>query len=134
MNGVEQHAELAYWRRSLWRGSRCEPVVLVPEPRELRAHDRALNVVFQVDPREVVGRLTRFGTLRVRVGGRTYDLVGRPAQQSPAPSAGQEKLVGRRRSEAPRSAGTVDALLNGGAAARMGAWRQRLRSAGARLD
>jgi hypothetical protein len=133
----QQQAGIVYWRRSLWRGALCEPVLLVLDPTGLRAHDRSYQVVFQADPGTVGGRLTRFGTLRLHVEGRRYDLVGRGAAQSPAPSAEQVRnLDALRRTEAPETAGTgaVDQLLNGGAAGRMRAWYLRLGTAGARLS
>ncbi|MFC9287174.1 hypothetical protein [Streptomyces sp. NPDC057052] len=141
MSEQRQHAEIVHWRRSLWRGALCEPVLLVLTPIELRAHDRASRIVFRTSPAEVSGRLTRFGTLRLDVAGRRYDLVGRGAGLSPAPSAEQERdLAALRRSPASapagstNSTGAVDQLLNAGAAGRMRAWYARLGTAGARLS
>ncbi|MGV9558522.1 hypothetical protein [Streptomyces sp. NPDC003401] len=144
MSEQRQHAEIVHWRRSLWRGSRCEPVLLVLAPAGLRAYDRASRIVFEAAPGEVGGRLTRFGTLRLTVAGRRYDLVGRGADRSPAPSAEQERdlaALRRPRTSAPDGStdsanptGAVDQLLNAGAAGRMRAWHARLARAGARLD
>jgi len=128
------YAGVVYWRRSLWNGARCVPVVLSLLPGELRAQDRDGKVVFQGDPRQVDGRLTRLGTLLVTVGGKRYALVGRGADLSPAPSAGQQAAVSAvRQPPAVTDGGAVDLLLNGGAAARMRAWHTWLGDAGARL-
>lgn len=127
------HAGIVYWRRSPWNGARCVPVALSLLPGEFRAQDAVGNVVFQGDPREVGGRLTRLGTLLVDVDGRRYALVGRGGALSPEPSAGQQAAVSAFRPPSAAAGGAVDLLLNGGAAARMRAWRTWLSEAGARL-
>ncbi|MGW4435844.1 hypothetical protein ACWELO_08790 [Streptomyces sp. NPDC004596] len=127
------YAGIVYWRRSLWNGARCVPVLLSLLPGALRAQDREGRVVFQEDPRGVEGRLSRLGTLLVDVGGKRYALVGRGALVSPGPSAGQQAAVSAFRPPSAAGGGAVDLLLNGGAAARMRAWHTLLGEAGARL-
>ncbi|MFF2198880.1 hypothetical protein [Streptomyces sp. NPDC058145] len=127
------HAEIVYWRRSLWNGARCVPVVLSLLPGELRAQDREGTVVFQGDPRNVDGRLTRLGTLLINVEGKRYALVGRGSDLSPAPTAEQHAAVSGCRPPADVSGGAFDEILNGGAMARMRAWHTWLGGAGARL-
>ncbi|MDF3301454.1 hypothetical protein [Streptomyces tropicalis] len=137
MSSDTGHTGIVHWRRSVWNGARCEPVLVTLRPDGLRLQDRSLQTVLQADPRAVTGRLTRLGTLVLTVDGRRYALVGRGASLSPAPSAGQQRAVdGTRRetSEPAAAGGVVDALLNGGAAARMRAWHARLAAAGARLS
>ncbi|MEU2555916.1 hypothetical protein ABZ589_30230 [Streptomyces sp. NPDC013313] len=127
------YAGIVYWRRSLWNGARCVPVLLSLLPGVLRVQDRDGRVVFQEDPREVGGRISRLGTLLVDAGGRRYALVGRGAAVSPGPSAGQQAAVSAFRPPSAAGGGAVDLLLNGGAAARMRAWHTLLGEAGARL-
>ncbi|MGW5369911.1 hypothetical protein ACWER6_01975 [Streptomyces sp. NPDC004009] len=127
------YAGIVYWRRSPWNGARCVPVLLSLLPGVVRVQDRDGRVVLQEDPRKVGGRLTRLGTLLVDAGGRRYALVGRGAVVSPGPSAGQQAAVSGFRPPSAAGGGAVDLLLNGGAAARMRAWRTLLGEAGARL-
>ncbi|MEU5274839.1 hypothetical protein AB0G87_00320 [Streptomyces asoensis] len=131
------HSGIVHWRRSLWNGARCEPVVVTLRPDSLHLRDRSLGTVVQVDPRAVTGRLTRLGTLVLTIDGRRYALVGRGASLSPAPSADQQQALNDSGHGAPSpgaAGGAVDQLLNGGAAARMRDWHARLAAAGARLS
>lgn len=144
MNTEAEHTGIVYWRRSLWNGARCEPLLVTLGPGALQARDRASTVVFQADPSTVTGRLTRLGTLLLTVDGRRYDLVGRGGSMSPEPSAEQEQALAhftrRQVQQAPQAArtpavtsGAVDQLLNEGAAGRMRAWQQMLRTAGGQM-
>ncbi|MBK3639394.1 hypothetical protein [Streptomyces sp. MBT33] len=131
------HSGIVHWRRSMWNGARCEPVLVSLHPGDLQVRDRSLGTVLQADPRAVTGRLTRLGTLVLTVEGRRYALVGRGASLSPAPSADQQRALEDTGSGSPSPAaasGAVDQLLNGGAAARMRDWHARLAAAGARLS
>ncbi|MEU4084666.1 hypothetical protein [Streptomyces aureus] len=87
------HLGIVHWRRSVWNGARCEPVLVTLCPDGLRVRDRSLGTVLQADPRAVACRLTRLGTLVLTVGGRRYALVGRGASLSPAPSAEQQRAL-----------------------------------------
>ncbi|WP_141746533.1 hypothetical protein [Streptomyces sp. LUP30] len=130
------HSAIVHWRRSVWNGVRCEPVLVTLRPDSLHVRDRSLGTVVQADPRAVTGRLTRLGTLVLTVDGRRYALVGRGASLSPAPSTDQQQALedAGHNSPPPGAAGSaVDQLLNGGAAARMRDWYTRLAAAGARL-
>ncbi len=133
MSEYAVYAEIVYWRRSLWNGARCVPVVLSLFPGELRAQDRDGEVVIQGDPREVEGRLTRLGTLLITVRGERYALVGRGGGLSPVPSPEQRAAVSAFGASSPAAGGAVDQVLNAGAGARMRAWHTRLGGAGARL-
>ncbi|MEU1710234.1 hypothetical protein ABZ478_33550 [Streptomyces sp. NPDC005706] len=127
------YAGIVYWRRSLWNGARCVPVVLSLVPDELRAQDRDGQVVFRGDPRKADGRLTRLGTLVINVEGKRYALVGRGSDLSPAPTSGQHAAVSGFRPPSDVSGGAFDQIMNGGAMARMRAWHTWLGGAGARL-
>ncbi|MEU8591633.1 hypothetical protein AB0C59_32295 [Streptomyces sp. NPDC048664] len=131
------HSGIVHWRRSVWNGARCEPVLVTLGPGGLHVRDRSLGTVLQADPRAVTGRLTRLGTLVLAVDGRRYAFVGRGASSSPTPSADQQRALENTGCGAPRSGaagGAVDQLLNGGAAARMRDWHIRLAAAGARFS
>lgn len=130
------HAAIVHWRRSIWNGARCEPVLLTLRPDGLRMLDRSLDTVLRADPHAVTGRLTRLGTLLLTIDGQRYALVGRGASLSPAPSADQQRALADAgpASALPASAGgAVDQVFNGGAGARMRDWHARLAAAGARL-
>jgi hypothetical protein len=136
MNTDTGHSGIVYWRRSVWNGARCEPVLVTLRPDGLQVRDRSLATVLQADPSAVTGRPTRLGTLVLTVEGQRYALVGRGASLSPAPSADQQRALedaGPGSSGAAAAGGAVDQLLNGGAAARMRDWHARLAAAGARL-
>jgi hypothetical protein len=131
------HSGIVHWRRSMWNGARCEPVLVTLCPDGLQVRDRSLGTVLQADPRAVTCHLTRLGTLVLTVDGRRYALVGRGASLSPAPSAEQQRALedaGRGSPEPAAAGGAVDQLLNGGAAALMRDWYTRLTAAGAQLN
>lgn len=130
------HSGIVHWRRSLWNGARCEPVLVTLRPGSLHVRDRSLGTVAHVDPHAVTGRLTRLGTLLLTIDGRRYALVGRGASLSPAPSTEQRQALedaGHGAASPGAVGGAVDQLLNGGAAALMHDWHARLAAAGARL-
>lgn len=131
------HSGIVYWRRSLWKGARCEPVLVTLRPDSLHVRDRSLGTVLEVDPRAVSARLSRLGALVLKADGRRCVLVGRGASLSPEPSADQQRALEHAGSGSPGPAaagGAVDQLFNGGAAARMRDWHARLTAAGARTD
>ncbi|MFD8259071.1 hypothetical protein [Streptomyces griseoluteus] len=127
------HAGIVYWRRSIWNGTRCQPVLATLRPGELHLRDRSLGTVLRVDPRTVTGRLTRLGTLVLTVEGRRWVFVGRGASVSPSPSAEQHRALEQAGPGTAAAGGLMDALLNDGATALMRDWRTRLADAGARL-
>ncbi|MEU5633387.1 hypothetical protein ACH47C_16560 [Streptomyces rishiriensis] len=131
------HSGIVYWRRSLWNGAHCEPLLVTLRPDSLHVRDRSLSTVLQVDPHAVSARLSRLGTLVLKADGRRYALAGRGASLSPAPSAEQQRAsehAGSGSRGPAASGGVVDQLLNGGAAARMRDWYARLIAAGARAS
>ncbi|RBJ10874.1 hypothetical protein DRA43_02350 [Micromonospora provocatoris] len=83
------YAGIVYWRRSLWNGMRCVPVLLTLEEGWLRACDRHGAEVFAAPAGRVEARGTIFGTMLLTVDGRRYALVGDGAAVSPAPGAEQ---------------------------------------------
>lgn len=104
----------------------------------LRSADRAGHELFAVAPAQVTGRLSRFGTLLLTVGGQTFHLVGRGGTQAPSPTAEQQRAYADFQARHPEPAptdrpGVVDQLLNGAAAWRMRHWRDALHAAGAGL-
>ncbi|MFC4147734.1 hypothetical protein ACFO0M_15870 [Micromonospora mangrovi] len=130
------HASIVYWRRSRWNGARCEPILMTLHEGRLRARDRAGRELFAVAPGQVTGRLSRFGTLLLTVGGQAFHLVGRGGAQAPSPTAEQQRAYTDFRTRHPEPAptdrpGLVDQLLNGAAAWRMRRWRDALGDAGA---
>ncbi|WP_329296683.1 hypothetical protein [Streptomyces pseudovenezuelae] len=130
------HAAIVHWRRSIWNGARCEPVLLTLRPDGLQMQDRFLATVLRTDAHSVTGRLTRLGTLLLTIDGRRYALVGRAASLSPAPSTDQKRALANACHGSPQPAaagGAVDQVFNGGAGARMHDWHARLAAAGARL-
>ncbi|MCI4067013.1 hypothetical protein MRQ36_32385 [Micromonospora sp. R77] len=130
------YGSIVHWRRSWWNGARCEPILLTLHEGRLRATDRAGHELFAVPPGQVAGRLSRFGTLLLDVGGQTFHLVGRGGAQAPSPTAEQQRAYADFRARHPEPAptdrpGLVDQLVNGAAAWRMRRWRDALRAAGA---
>ncbi|MEU9513085.1 hypothetical protein [Micromonospora sp. NPDC048169] len=83
------YAGIVYWRRSLWNGTRCVPVLLTLDEGRLRARDRRDAEVFAAPAERAEARGTIFGTMLLTVGGSRYALVAAGATVSPAPSAGQ---------------------------------------------
>ncbi|RLQ03861.1 hypothetical protein EAD96_17625 [Micromonospora sp. BL1] len=87
------YAGIVYWRRSLWNGMRCVPVLLTLDEGRLRAWDRHGAEVFAAVAGRVEARGTIFGTMVLTVDGRRYALVGDGATVSPAPSAEQRRRL-----------------------------------------
>ncbi|GAA3779600.1 hypothetical protein [Micromonospora maritima] len=137
MNPRVAHASIVYWRRSIWNGVRCVPVLMTLDQGWLRARDRHGVEVFAVPAAQVGGRLTRLGTLLLDVGGRRYALVGRGSDVSPRPSTDQERgcadFWSRHTPPTGDGPGVLDQFLNGAAAFRTRSWRDALVRAGAPL-
>ncbi|MFC0004456.1 hypothetical protein [Micromonospora siamensis] len=135
INGVA-HASIVYWRKSIWNGVRCVPVLMTLEQGWLRARDRAGAEVFAVPVGQVGGRLTRMRTLLLDVGGRRYALVGRGSSVSPDVSREQRQALDAFRAaraaapDATEGPGFVDAMFNERAAWNMRGWRDALVAAG----
>ncbi|SCF22260.1 hypothetical protein [Micromonospora mirobrigensis] len=136
MTNGPAHASIVYWRKSLWNGLRCVPVLLTLEQGWLRARDRVGAEVFVVPVGQVGGRLTRLRTLLLDVDGRRYALVGRGASISPDPSREQQQALAAFRADraaAPdgtEGPGFLDAMFNERAGWNMRGWRDALVAAG----
>ncbi|QLQ35602.1 hypothetical protein [Micromonospora robiginosa] len=128
-------ASVVYWRRSLWNGMRCVPVLMTLDQGWLRARDRDGAEVFAVPAGQVRGRLTRLSTLLLTVGGRRYAIVGRGSDVSPSPSADQRRELdefwAHRAPPSGDGAGFLDLVFNGGASFHTRSWRDALARAGA---
>ncbi|MFG1678284.1 hypothetical protein [Micromonospora sp. NPDC049282] len=128
-------AGVVHWRRSLWNGRRCVPVLMTLDQGWLRARDRHGAEVFAAPAGQVEGRLTRLGTLLLTVGGRRYPIVGRGSDISPSPSAEQRRALdefwAHRTPPTADGPGFLDVVFNEGAAFRTRSWRDALARAGA---
>jgi hypothetical protein len=78
------YKSLLYWRKNVWNGSACVPVILTLEDDTLMMKDDKEVVVFQAPISQVSKRFTQWGTMILEVGSKKYDIVGMPAQTSPA--------------------------------------------------
>ncbi|WFF05031.1 hypothetical protein O7622_18390 [Micromonospora sp. WMMD1076] len=87
------YAGIVYWRRSLWNGMRCVPVLLTLDEGRLRACDRRGAEVFAALAGQVEARGTIVGTMLLTAGGDRYALVGVGATVSPSPSAEQRRRL-----------------------------------------
>jgi hypothetical protein len=85
---VENNAykSLLYWRRNLWNGSACVPVILTLEAGTLTMKNAEGTVIFSEPQEGVVPRFTGWGTMVLTIQGKKYDFVGMPAADSPAVS------------------------------------------------
>ncbi|MFI5835623.1 hypothetical protein ACIA5A_18290 [Micromonospora sp. NPDC051300] len=135
MNPDVSLASVVYWRRSLWNGTRCVPVLMTLDQGWLRARDRAGAEVFAVPAGQVQGRLSRLGTLLLTVAGRRYAIVGRGSDVSPSPSADQRRARDEFWAHRPEPGGDgpgfLDAVFNGAASFHTRSWRDALARAGA---
>ncbi|MFF5173534.1 hypothetical protein ACFY3U_12940 [Micromonospora sp. NPDC000089] len=128
------HASIVYWRRSLWNGRRCVPVLMILDQGWLRARDAAGAELFAARVDQVSGRLTRLGTLVLTVADRRYALVGRGSDISPDPSPEQRRECGEFWAHRPTHGdgpGFLDQVFNGAAAFKTRAWRDALVGGGA---
>lgn len=128
-------ASIVYWRRSIWNGRRCVPVLMTLDQSRLRARDRHGAEVFAAPVGQVRGRLTRLGTLLLTVDGRRYDVVGRGSDISPSPSPeqrrGLDEFWAHRTPPSGDGPGFLDLAFNGAAAFHTRSWRDALARAGA---
>ncbi|MET8068088.1 hypothetical protein [Micromonospora sp. NPDC005313] len=111
------YAGIVYWRRSLWNGLRCVPVLMTLDEGRLRAGDRRGAEVFAAPAGQVEARGTIFGTMLLTVEGRRYALVGVGATVSPSPSREQLRRLDERTARAelvPDLASWWEALARAG--------------------
>ena len=97
------HASGLYWRKSKWNGARCVPVILSLDAGRLRLA-AAKGVAFDVPCADVVAKFTRFGTLVLTVGGRSYDILGVGASLSPSFSKEQREELQALQAKAAKGA------------------------------
>lgn len=107
---------LLYWRKNLWNAAQCVPVVLKLDADgrfSMRTADEA--TVFSVHITEVQPRFTGWGTMILKIGGITYDLVGMGGTISPRPAQWQLDAL-KNPAEAASSDGSIAGSAGVGAA------------------
>lgn len=77
-----------YWRQSKWNARRCVPAILATNGHTVRLSS-ADAVAFDAPCAQVSARFSKLQTLTLTVAGTQYDLVGKPANLSPAFSQAQ---------------------------------------------
>lgn len=78
------YKSLLYWRKNLWNGSDCVPVILALENNVLSIKAADGTVVFADSLDQVSVKFTGWGTMILTRAGKDYDIVGMPAATSPA--------------------------------------------------
>lgn len=107
---------LLYWRKNLWNGAQCVPVILQLDDDgqfTMRTADKA--TVFSVQLKEVQPRFTGWGTMILRISDKTYDLVGAGGTLSPSPAQWQLDTL-RNPADAATSEGAIAGSAGVGAA------------------
>lgn len=84
------YKSLLYWRKNLWNGSACVPVILMLENDVLGMKAADDTIVFSEPVEKVAVKFTGWGTMILTVQGQKYDFVGMPAADSPAVSDAQK--------------------------------------------
>lgn len=124
------YKSLLYWRKNLWNGSACVPVIVTLEAGTLTMKSADDTVIFSESLEQVTPRFTGWGTMILTVKDQKYDIVGMPAADSPAVSDLQKaELSGlttdsgaaKDRDVQPVALGAAAASAVGGAAAVVGA-------------
>lgn len=103
-----------YWRKSLWNGARCVPVIVTLGSGLFSMSDREGDV-FSVPVAQVRAKRGRLGTLKVSWPGASFCLVGRGGAISPTFTEAQRtQLAELGVSQPPRvnSAGDWDSMLS----------------------
>lgn len=80
---------LPYWRKNLWNGAACKPILMILEDGRLRSWNRDNVPLFDCPVTAVGAQLSKNGTLTLRLDDRKWAIVGRGAQISPSPTADQ---------------------------------------------
>lgn len=78
-----------FWRRSIWNGSKCDPVILATDTSRLWLKNAAEETVFSVPCGEARVRFSKLNTMFITANGQKYAFVGAPAQLSKSFSSGQ---------------------------------------------
>jgi hypothetical protein len=84
------YKSLLYWRKNLWLGSSCVPIILTLESKTLSLKQSDDTIVFREPIDAVTVRFSGWGTMTLVVRGKKYDLVGMPAASSPQISSAQQ--------------------------------------------
>jgi hypothetical protein len=100
---VPSYAGGLYWRKSKWNGLKCLPVILSLDAGRLRLA-AAKEVAFDVPCADVVAKFTKFGTLVLTVGRRSYDILGVGASLSPSFTKEQREELQARQAKAANAA------------------------------
>lgn len=93
---VARFASIPYWRQSKWNAAKCVPIFLLLEHGQLSAYSRENAGIFSVPVTSVQASLSKLGTMTLRVGGTSYDLVGRGNPAS-SPASTPEQIDTLRR-------------------------------------
>lgn len=78
------YKSLLYWRKNLWLGSSCVPVILTLENNILVMKRSDDTIIFSESLDGVTVKFSGWGTMTLIVLGKKYDIVGMPAATSPA--------------------------------------------------
>lgn len=82
----DAYKSLLYWRKNLWNGADCVPVILTLEGNVLSMKTADDTEVFKEAVEQLSVRFTGWGTMVLTVAEKKYDIVGMPAADSPAVS------------------------------------------------
>lgn len=114
----DAYKSLLYWRKNLWNGSDCVPIILVLEDNILTVKDADGANVFSTPLHDVVVNFTGWGTMTLTVSGKKYDIVGMPAATSPQISELQKaELSGLTPNETGQHTSDTQPIALGGAVA-----------------
>lgn len=78
------YKSLLYWRKNLWLGTSCVPVILTLENNTLIMKRSDDTIVFNESLTGTRVKFSGWGTMAITVMGKKYDIVGMPAATSPA--------------------------------------------------
>lgn len=84
------YKSLLYWRKNLWLGTSCVPVILTLEQNTLAMKRSDETIVFSESLDNVTVKFSGWGTMTLIILGKKYDIVGMPAATSPAISDRQK--------------------------------------------
>jgi hypothetical protein len=88
------YKSLLYWRKNLWNGSACAPVIVTLEADTLSMKSADDTIIFSESLEQVTPRFTGWGTMILTVKDQKYDIVGMPAADSPVVSDLQKAELG----------------------------------------
>lgn len=112
------YKSLLYWRKNLWNGAACVPVILMLEDGVLTMKSADDTTVFNESLEKVAVNFTGWGTMVLTMQGKKYDIVGMPAADSPAISDLQKaELSGLKSEEGVAEVKDAQPVVLGGTAA-----------------